>query len=588
MCGIVGYIGRRQAQNVLFDCLSRLEYRGYDSAGIAVRGSAIKVVKDKVRVDALRAAAPEIKGTCGIGHTRWATHGVPSMANAHPHTDCTGSLAVVHNGVITNYLELREKLAKDGCTFRSDTDTEVIPHLIDRHYQGDIVQAVEAAVLALEGSYAIAVLSEHEHKLVVARKDSPLIIGLGDGENLVASDVPAIMEFTDRIICLENGDTCVLTDKGVEVRRGGNIIERPVKVIHWDKEDIGKCGCEHYMLKEIREQPKVVHSSLTRGIPQEAKELFEKADQGLLILACGTSYHAALVGKYLLEELLGMRVTVELASEFNYLSRVPNIGTAILVTQSGETADVLAAMRRLDDAGVKTLVITNVAHSTACRAAMYAICTPAGPEVSVAATKSFLAQVAVFYQLALSSGRLDPEARPALGRELDQLPHLIQKVLDNESAIIDCARYLSSFDNAFFIGRGINLPVALEGALKLKEISYIHAEGYAAGELKHGPLALMGKEAPVVALLFRDRSYDAMMTNIKEAKSRGSPIIMVTDLDLDGHNPADKVIKVEGMDPIVSPVPTTVVMQLLAYHAARMRGCPIDFPRNLAKSVTVE
>ena len=590
MCGIVGYVGHRQAQPVLFDCLSHLEYRGYDSSGIAIRGSGIKVAKDKIRVKPLEESVPQFSGRMGIGHTRWATHGAPSQANAHPHLDCTGKIAVVHNGVITNYLQLKQMLIADGHTFTSETDTEVIPHLIEKCLDengGDIVTAVEAAIGALDGSYAFVVLSEPDERLMVARKDSPLIIGIGDGENLIASDVPAIMGYTDRIICLENGDIGVISTNGVRVIRDGRDVTRRVEAISWDKRETGKCGCEHFMLKEIREQPKVISNTLAQGLPPDIEGMFKEKSQDVLILACGTSFHAALVGKHILEDLLGMRVTAELASEFNYRREIPPVSKAIVITQSGETADALACMKRLANAGVDTVVITNVAHSSARRAASYSICTPAGPEVSVAATKSFIAQLTVFYQIALSSSRLDPAGRMQLQRELETLPLVVQRILDNEDSLVGCARHLSLFGNVFFIGRGINLPVALEGALKLKEISYIHAEGCAAGELKHGPLALMGESTPVVALLTRDRTYDVMRTNIREAKTRGSATYIITDDDIK-EDEEDRLIKTERVDPLFSPILNTVVLQLLAYHAARLRGCPIDFPRNLAKSVTVE
>lgn len=589
MCGIVGYVGYRQAQAVLFDCLSHLEYRGYDSSGIAIRGSGIRVAKDKIRVKPLEESVPQFNGKMGIGHTRWATHGAPSQANAHPHLDCTGKIAVVHNGVITNYLQLKQMLIVDGHVFTSETDTEVIPHLIEKHLDegGDIIEAMKAIVRELEGSYAFVVLSEHEDRLLVARKDSPLVIGVGNGENLIASDVPALMGYTDRIMCLENGDIGIISDNEIRIVKDGNDVSRRVEVLTWHKEEAGKQGYEHFMLKEIREQPRVISRTLTQALPPEIEPMFEKRNQHVLILACGTSYHAALVGKFIFEELLGMRVTAELASEFNYREKVPPVDRAIVITQSGETADTLASMKRLANAGISTLVITNVAHSSACRAADYSICTPAGPELSVAATKSFIAQLITFYQIALSSPHLEAAARTHLYDGLNSLPLCVQRILDNEDPLVGCARSLSLFGNAFFIGRGISLPVALEGALKLKEISYIHAEGCAAGELKHGSLALMGKSTPVVAILNRDRTYDVMKTNIKEAKTRGSVTYVIADHDIN-ENEADQLVKVDEVDPLLSPVLNTVVLQLLAYHTAKLKGCPIDFPRNLAKSVTVE
>lgn len=588
MCGIVGYVGKRQAQPILFECLSRLEYRGYDSSGIAVRGSGIRVAKDKLRVDALQAKSPPFHGTVGIGHTRWATHGIPSMCNAHPHTDCKGSTAVVHNGVISNYLKLKRQLLSEGHVFRSETDTEVIPHLIDKYYQGNMIGAVEAALSHLEGSYAIAVLAEAEDRLIVARKDSPLIIGVGNRENLIASDAPALMGYSDRIICLENGDVADITADDVTIRRNGQVVSRPLEAVHWKQEDTSKCGYEHFMLKEIREQPRVIQNILRTDLEPDIKKMFEGQNRHTIILACGTSYHAGLLGKHLLEDLLGYSVTVELASEFNYRDQVPEAGNAILITQSGETADVLAAMKKLRAVGIPILVITNVAHSTACRSADHSICTDAGPEISVAATKSFIAQLITLYRLALSMPGTDPAKRARLIELLRELPARVQRIIDNEGQIAECARYISNYSNIFFIGRGINFPVALEGALKLKEISYIHAEGCAAGELKHGPLALMGKNTPVVAVAAHDKTYDALITNVREVKARRSPVILVNSQhDMDAGL-ADRVITIDDVNPTLSPVLNAVALQLLAYHTARTRGCPIDFPRNLAKSVTVE
>ncbi len=589
MCGIVGYVGQRRAQPILFDCLGKLEYRGYDSSGIAIRGSGLKVSKDKLRVGLLEENTPQFSGRMGIGHTRWATHGIPSQVNAHPHLDCAGRIAVAHNGVITNYLPLKQMLSAEGHVFKSGTDTEVIPHLIEKYSdsEGDMLAAVRKAVAQLQGSFAFVVLCETEERLLVARQDSPLVVGLGDGENLIASDVPAILAYTDRMICLDNGDVGVISSDGVRILRDGRVVERPVEVVSWERGTNSKCGCEHYMLKEIREQPRVISSTLSQGLPDQVAAMFSQGQPEVLILACGTSYHAALAGKYILEELLGMRVITELASEFNYRREVPPVDAAIVITQSGETADALACMKRLTKTGVRTLVITNVAHSSARRAASCSVCTPAGPEVSVAATKSFMAQLITFYQIAFSSPRLDSTTRSCLYHELEGLPSVVQKMLDNEDGLVECARQLSGCDDVFYIGRGVNLPIAYEGALKLKEISYIHAEGCAAGELKHGPLALMGQSTPVVALLARDRTYDVMKANIREAKTRGSTTYVITDESIDEAE-GDRAIMIDRVDPLLSPVLNTVVLQLLAYHAARVRGCPIDFPRNLAKSVTVE
>jgi len=594
MCGIVGYIGEKQAKPILVNSLTRLEYRGYDSCGIAVQGSTVKVYKDAVRVEELKQALPPLSGRLGIGHTRWATHGEPSQINAHPHLDCSGKIAVVHNGVISNFQRLRQQLTSEGHSLVSETDTEVIPHLIEKHYQGNLENAVEAALLDVEGSYAIIVLMAGEPKLVVARKDCPLIIGVGDGENFVASDVPAILDYTNRVIYLEEGDIGVITKDSIKITRGKIRVDRQEHRISWSREDVQKASYEHFMLKEIHEQPKAIRDTLGEYVlsTEPLIDLGLTLDpnlEDLSILACGTSYHAGLIGKYVIEELLGIPVRVELASEFNHCRRTIPSTVTIVLTQSGETADVLTAMKKLLAAGIRTLVITNVPSSTASRVADQTVYIKAGPEVSVAATKTFIAQLMTLYQLALSHPGVNRRICERLFAELRQLPAKVQQVLDNEQPIVDCARYLSEYDNVFFIGRGINFPVALEGALKLKEISYIHADGYAAGELKHGPFALLDRDTPVIAIVAHDNTYGAMLTNIKEVKARKSPVIALADeADEVIGQLADLVIRVPCVSSIFSPVVNAVALQLLAYYTARCRGCPIDFPRNLAKSVTVE
>ena len=594
MCGIVGYVGKRQAKPILVNSLTRLEYRGYDSCGIAVQCSAIKVYKDAVRVQELGQVLPRLSGTLGIGHTRWATHGEPSEINAHPHLDCRGRIAVVHNGVISNFRRLRQQLTSEGHNFVSATDTEVIPHLIEKYYQGNLENAVEAALFDVEGSYAIIVLMAGEPKLVVARKDCPLIIGIGDGENFVASDVPAILDYTNRVIYLEDGDIGVITKDSIEITRSKIRVDRQEHQILWSRGDVQKASYEHFMLKEIHEQPRVIRDSLGEYVlsTEPLIDLGLTLDldlEDLSILACGTSYHAGLIGKYVIEELLGIPVRVELASEFNHCRQTTGTTAAIAITQSGETADVLKAMKSLREAGIRTLVITNVPGSTASRLADQTVYTRAGPEVGVAATKTFIAQLMVLYQLALSQVRVNRRIGERLFVELRQLPAKVQEVLDNEYQIVNCARYLSRYDNVFFIGRGINFPVALEGALKLKEISYIHAEGCAAGELKHGPFALLSADTPVIAIVAHDNTYGAMLTNIKEVKARSSPVIgLANEADEVIEELVDLVVRIPCVSAIFSPVVNAVAVQLLAYHTARCRGCPIDFPRNLAKSVTVE
>jgi glucosamine--fructose-6-phosphate aminotransferase (isomerizing) len=594
MCGIVGYIGSRQAQPILVNSLSKLEYRGYDSCGIAVGGSVIEVHKGAVRVAELKKTLPQLDGTIGIGHDRWATHGEPSRINAHPHLDCSGQIAVVHNGVISNFQRLRQQLRSEGHNFVSETDTEVIPHLIEKYYQGSLEKAVEVALGDVEGSYAIVVFMVGEPKLVVARQDTPLIIGLGDGENFVASDVPAVLDYTKRVIYLEDGDIGVITKDSIKITRNKEEVNRKELKIPWSIEDVQKAGYEHFMLKEIHEGPRVIRDTLGEYVLStepviDSVPVFNGGIEDLSILACGTSYHAGLIGKYVIEELLGIPVRVELASEFNHCHRTIPAAATIVITQSGETADVLTAMKRLVETVTNIMVITNVPGSSASRVANRILYTRAGPEVSVAATKTFMAQLIALYGLALSYPGGNRAICERLLDELRQLPNKVQEVLDNERQIMDCAKYLSRYDHVFFIGRGINFPLALEGALKLKEISYIHAEGYAAGELKHGPFALLSKDTPVVAIVANDNTYGAMLTNIKEVKSRKSPVIALADADDEVIGElVDLVIRVPYVTGIFSPVVNAVTLQLLAYYTARCRGCPIDFPRNLAKSVTVE
>ncbi len=593
MCGIIGYIGDKQAQLVLLNCLGRLEYRGYDSCGIAVSSRSIEVCKDAIRVEALKKVMPQLGGTVGIGHTRWATHGEPSQVNAHPHLDCTGKIAVVHNGIINNFQRLKEQLASEGHNFVSETDTEVIPHLIEKYYDGDLEKAVEAAMGDIEGSYAIIALAAGEPKLVTVRKDAPIIIGIGDRENFVASDVPAVLDSTNRVVYLEDNDIGVITADSIKVRQHGSKVTREKHKISWTVEDAQKAGYEHFMLKEIHEQPKVIRDTLVGWVSGEpAADLAVMRDTGveaMLILACGTSYHAALIGKYIVQELLRIPVRAEIASEFNYYAQTLAGTMAIVITQSGETADTLRAMKRLKEAGCRLVAITNVVGSTASRTADQTIYTRAGPEISVPATKSFIAQLMVLYWLTMSYSKIEARRLASLTMELRQLPSKVQQVLDNEDKILESARYLSGYENVFFISRGINFPVALEGALKLKEISYIHAEGYAAGELKHGPFALLGSDTPVIAIVAQDNTYEAMLTNIKEVKARGSPLIaLVEEGDEAIEKVADSVITVPRVDAIFSPLVNTAALQLLAYYTAKERGCPIDFPRNLAKSVTVE
>jgi glucosamine--fructose-6-phosphate aminotransferase (isomerizing) len=592
VCGIIGYIGAKKAQPILLNCLSKLEYRGYDSCGIAVMAEGIEVYKDLVRVKALAKAAPPLDGTIGIGHTRWATHGEPSRLNAHPHCDCTGRIAVVHNGTITNFYKLREQLTAEGHILASQTDTEVLPHLIEKYYDGDFAGAVAMALRDIEGAYTMIALMAGESTLVAARKDSPLIIGIGDRENYIASDVPALLDYTSRVIYLEDGDLAVVTADGVALKNDGADIVREEHKILWSVEDAQKGGYEHFMLKEIHEQPKVIRDTLTEYI-SAGEPVADLAGGGgledILILASGTSYHAGMVGKYIFEGLVNVPVRVELASEYIYSGQASARNKAIVITQSGETLDALKAIKRLKEVGCRVITITNVLGSTASRVSDQTVYTRAGPEISVAATKTFIAQLIALYWMSIPYARVDSRRLDDLVLELRQLPAKVQQVLDNEEQIAEYARQLSRYENAFYIGRGINYPVALEGALKLKEISYIHAEGYASGELKHGPYALLGDQAAVVAVVARDNTYEAITTSIKEIKARKSPVLaVVSEGDETMVELADSVITVPTTDPLFSPVVNAIVLQLLAYYVAKERDCPIDFPRNLAKTLTVE
>lgn len=595
MCGIVGYVGKRPAGQVLLASLKRLEYRGYDSCGIAVLNGGLRVFKDKGRVQELEKTLPALEGSCGIGHTRWATHGKPSAENSHPHCDCHGKIAVVHNGIITNFRELRERLTAEGHIFKSETDSEAIAHLIESHYSGDLLQAVEAALPGLSGSYALAVIAEGCAYIVVARHECPLIIGLGQGENFVASDAPAILEYTSRVIFLEDGDIGAVTADDIKLKNNGVEVEgREEQTIPWSFEESRRGGYDHFMLKEIHEQPRVIRDTLEGCVSLlesrvEIEAVNNNGYHGSLILACGTSYYAGLVGRHVIEKLAGEPVRVEVASEFNHGGGLLSGTRVIAITQSGETADTLRAMRAVKSRGADLLAITNVLGSSASRIAGRTIYTRAGPEICVAATKSFIAQLTVLYVLALSRAGLDLTRKNLLIEELRRLPEKVQGILYREEEFASYGRYLAGFDHAYLVARGINFPVAMEGALKLKEIAYIHAEGYAAGELKHGPFALLTPSTPVIAVVAGDDTREAMLTGIQEIKAREAPVMaLAAEGDRDVEKYVDRAIYVPAADPLFSPLLNSVALQLIAYYAARERGLPIDMPRNLAKSVTVE
>jgi glucosamine--fructose-6-phosphate aminotransferase (isomerizing) len=615
MCGIVGYIGARKTVPIILDGLRRLEYRGYDSAGVAVIGEdgalAIRRASGKLRnlEDAIR--MNPMDGAYGIGHTRWATHGRPTEENAHPHR--SGDVVVVHNGIVENYLTLKHQLEAEGRKFVTETDTEIIAHLVDKFFQGNLEQAVRCAMKMMTGVFAIAVVSPRDpNKIVAARSGPPVVIGLGDGEYFVASDVPAILSHTRDMFFLADGDMAVLTADGVRLSDfDGRPINRQVSHILWDPIMAEKGGYKHFMLKEIYEQPRAVRDTVLGRVGQETGRIFLdemditpqqfRAFRQVKIVACGTSWHAALAGKFMIEKLARMPVEVDYGSEFRY--RDPILGPDVLtvvISQSGETADTLAAQREAKNKGSKTLAICNVVGSMVTREAAGTIYTHAGPEIGVASTKAFTCQLTALFILAMHLGQAREALPEDLSRELVQelvrLPGKLETVLSHDPQFEELGRKLFRATDFLFLGRNIHFPIALEGALKLKEISYIHAEGYPAGEMKHGPNALIDEELPVVVLATRDPRvpdsqmlYEKTVSNIQEVKAReGIVIAVVTEGDTEAAKIADHVIEIPESSELLLPILEIVPLQLLAYHIAVRRGCDVDQPRNLAKSVTVE
>ncbi|MCS1352084.1 glutamine--fructose-6-phosphate transaminase (isomerizing) [Mechercharimyces sp. CAU 1602] len=608
MCGIVGYIGRQEAQSILLDGLKKLEYRGYDSAGLAVyNGETIGVKKKEGRIVNVESLLEEqsLLGSVGIAHTRWATHGKPSDRNSHPHMDHEDKFAIVHNGIIENFLELKEELQAKGHTFRSETDTEVIAHLLADAYNGDVVETVQHIVKKMEGAYALAIMSEYEpDKLVAVRLASPLIIGVGEGENFIASDIPAILKHTREMVILEDGEMAVLTDDQIQVMTTeGEKIDREPLHVDWDIVTAEKDGYDHFMLKEIYEQPKAIRDTLTgrikEGIVDLASELtlsqaeMEQIDR-IHFVACGTAYHAGIVGKYALEQLTRIPVEVDVASEYRYRDPIITERTLVIViSQSGETADTLAAMREAQSRGAKVLAITNVVGSTIARDADEVLITSAGPEIAVASTKAYTSQLVVIYQLGLYLAHIratQPRTEiEKMVEELLSLPLKIEEALKGADILKMLATELARHNNLFFIGRGLDFAVALEGSLKLKELTYIHSEAYPAGELKHGTLALIEEGVPVISLATQAFTYDKMVSNIEEVKTRGAHVLGITTAgSVDLQRTADEVITVPQTLPLFSPVLTVIPLQLLSYYACIARGFDVDKPRNLAKSVTVE
>jgi glucosamine--fructose-6-phosphate aminotransferase (isomerizing) len=609
MCGIVGYVGDRSAAPFLIDGLKRLEYRGYDSAGIAVYdGEKTEVVKREGRLSRLEESLNGnfTKGFLGIGHTRWATHGKPSDINAHPHTDCSGNIIVVHNGIIENYQEIREWLKERGHRFRTEVDTEVIPHLIEEYYQGDLVSAVQKTLEWIRGSFALGILSgEEPDKIIAVRKDSPLVVGLGNGENYIASDIPAILEHTRKVYILKDGHMAVVKKDRVDLMDfKGRKVEQEVFDVKWDAVAAEKSGYPHFMLKEIHEQPRALKDTMTGRIDPERGDIrldditikaedLENIDK-IFIVACGTAYHAGIVGKHVIERLTRIPVEVDIASEFRYRDPMADEGTiVIIISQSGETADTLAALRESKKRGAKIIAITNVVGSSVSRETEDVLYTWAGPEIAVASTKAYSTQLVSLYMLALKmaleKGTVDREEAVEIMRELKQLPEKAQRIIGGEQKIKELADQYSKWDDVFFIGRGLDYAVALEGSLKLKEISYIHAEAYPAGELKHGTLALITKGIPVISLVTQEQLYEKTLSNIKEVEAREATVIAVAmEGDENITKNANHVIYIPRTIPFLTPVLTVIPLQLFAYYAAVARGCDVDKPRNLAKSVTVE
>ena len=609
MCGIVGYVGDRQAAEFLLDGLSKLEYRGYDSAGIAIYdGENIRVEKSVGRLAALR---DKIKGnvpvgTLGIGHTRWATHGRPSDVNSHPHTDCHGDFAIVHNGIIENYLSLKEELIAKGHVFKSETDTEVVVHLLEEVYSGDFVAAVRAVLERIEGSYALTFMSRrHPDMLICTKQDNPLIIGLGEGENFIASDIPAIISKTRRTYILADGEVAIVRKDVVEVTNHlGTPVPKKVFEVTWNAEAAEKGGYEHFMLKEINEQPKAVRDTMSQRITADKKaisfeELAWDADylnsfNKIYIVACGTAYHAGLVGKYYIEKLARVLVEVDVASEFRYRDPIVDEHTLlIVVSQSGETSDTLAALKESKRRGAKTLAITNVVGSSVAREADQVVYTWAGPEIAVASTKAYTTQLVLFFMLALYMAEIKQsitaERTAQLVAQLHEIPAQVSEILSDVDPIKTFAKQYGFNEDVFYIGRGLDYAVSLEGALKLKEISYIHAEAYAAGELKHGTLALIVEGVPVIALATQRNVYEKTLSNIKEVKARDAVVIgIAAEGDTELKKYVDHVMHVPATDEFIMPILSVIPLQLLAYYAAITRGCDVDKPRNLAKSVTVE
>lgn len=605
MCGIVGYIGKNGAKDILLDGLSKLEYRGYDSAGISVLNKKITTVKAKGQLKNLIAKCEKVdlNGNVGIGHTRWATHGEPSDINSHPHLSMSGKISVVHNGIIENYEELKSNLIKDGVKFVSETDTEVLPHLIEKNYNGDLLDAVMKTTKALKGSYALGIISEDEpDKIIAVRKDSPLIVGLGDGENFIASDIPAILKHTKDVYLLNDNEFVILKKDSVKlVDFDKNEIKRDIYKVDFDDTAAQKGGFDHFMIKEIYEQPQAIKSTLNARVAKGEKIVLDnigaddlKDISRVFIVACGTAYHAGLVGKTAIERLSGIPVDVDIASEFRYRNPILDKNTLVMViSQSGETADTLAALRLAKEHGCKTFAITNVVGSSVSREADFVFYTHAGPEIAVASTKAYITQLIALYIFALYMAQdknyVEKSVLEDIKSELLTLPEKVKEALKTDDVAKKIADDIYKETDIFYLGRGLDYAVAMEGSLKLKEISYIHSEPYAGGELKHGPIALIEKGTVVIALNTNNELKGKMESNIKEVVTRGAYIVgILPEGFTDIGESYDKIIKIPDTIPLLAPVTAVVPLQLLSYYVAIKKGCNVDKPRNLAKSVTVE
>ncbi len=609
MCGIVGYIGKKDALSVLLDGLKQLEYRGYDSAGVSViKGNKINIAKRSGKIKDLVASIKWKKALVGsrvgIGHSRWATHGAPTNINAHPHVDCSENFSVVHNGIIENFSELKERLIKEGHRFKSETDTEVVSHLLEKYYREDLEKAVLKTIKELKGSFAVGIICKDQpHKLVGARRESPLIVGLGKSENFIASDIPAVLKHTKQVMYLDDGEIAVLTKDKVRVfDSGGKEKKKKIDSIKWTISSAQKSGYPHFMLKEIHEQPRVLRQIISSRL-RDSKIVLEGLNindkdiakiSNILILACGTAYHAGLVGKYLIEKFTRIPVCTDLSSEFRYREPIVNKNTLVIaISQSGETADTLAAVKEARTRGARILSICNVVGSSLVRISDDVLYTYAGPEIGVASTKAYTAQLAILYLLSFyiaeKRSLLKKELKRYAIREFAKVPVVLHKILNKKDLIKKIAGKHLHFGSFLYLGRNLNFPTALEGALKLKEISYIPAEGYAAGEMKHGPIALIDEYRAVVCIAPASSTYDKMLSNIQEIRARkGKVIIVATEGDARIKRFTKEVAYIPKIDELFSPIVSALPLQLLAYYIAVKRGCDVDQPRNLAKSVTVE